>query len=263
MARTNPNQSELPKNPATMFAQWKDPGLFLYWDKEQEKNIELPSNFTFIVLDELSTIKGWNDPTSSGIYANEIRNIRSETLTVKSFKGGLIAEGTYGNIHDTIVASGGKYCASVYIAYKDAEGFKIGNIQFTGSSLGAWFEFRKENKIDLYSKAVQLTGKTEAKKGATKYYVPVFKLIDVSQETDDIAGKLQEELKAYHKEYFSKTIPVELEKELDNAKSEVEQQKEIMDKHFAQNIPDDAYVSKKDDGHLVSATTPENDEVPF
>jgi hypothetical protein len=189
--------------------------------------------------------------------------MKSETLTVKSFKGGLIAEGTYGNIHDTIVASGGKYCASVYIAYKDSEGFKIGNIQFTGSSLGGWFEFRKESKNDLYSKAVQLTGKTEAKKGATKYYVPVFKLIDVSQETDDIAGKLQEELKAYHKEYFSKTIPVELEKELDNAKSEIEQQKEIMDKHFTQHIPDDGYITKKDDGHLVSATTPENDTVPF
>ena len=78
---------------------------------------------------------------------------------------------------------------------------------------------------------------------------------------------MQRELATYHKEYFGKTLPVDLEKELDVAKSEVEQQKEIMDKHFMDDnldIPNEGYITKKnDDGHLVSSTEPDNDLVPF
>lgn len=265
MSRINPNQSELPKNPSKMFAQWKDPGVFVYWDKEKEKNVELAGNFTFIVLDELSTIKGWNDPTSSGIYANEIRNVKTEELTVKAFKGGLIAKGTYGNIHDTIVAAGGKFCSSVYVAYKDANNeFQIGNIQFVGASLGGWFKFRKEHKNEIYSGAIQLVGKTEEKKGKTTFYVPVFKTIAISKESDEKAGELQRELMEYHKEYFSKTLTQDLEKELDEVKSEVEQQVDVLNKVWSDNPPEEAFnKSSNDDGHLVSSTNPDNDDLTF
>lgn len=231
MSRINPNQAEVTPNPAKIFAEWKD-GIFRYYDKAQEKNVELPGDFTFIVIDELTTIKGWNDPSGSGIVSNEIRNLQTEKLRVKSFKGGKIAEGLYEEIKPAIVAAGGKYTKSVYIAYKDGEVMKMGNIQFHGASLGAWFDFVKENKSELYTKAVKLDGKIEDKKGAVKFSIPVFKLIPITQATDDAAGLIQAELQVYQKEYFGKQIPHDLDKEMEAVKSEVEQQSEVMNRNF-------------------------------
>lgn len=232
--RTNPN-SEKAQNPSKIFAQWKDPGIFVYYDKEKAKNVELPSDFTFIVLGEFSTIKGWNDPSQSGIYSNEIRHIQTDILEVKAFKGGLIAKGTYGEISDQIKAAGGKFCSSVYVAYKSANGLELGNVQFTGASLSSWFDFRKEHKADIYVKAVKLVGKLEAKKGATKYFMPVFEVVEISKETDDKAGLLQDELKAYHSEYFS-SIPLDVESQLDEEKTKIEQQVEVMERNFKDTV---------------------------
>ena len=224
--RTNPN-SEKSKNPAKIFAQWKDPGIFVYYDKVKEKNVELPSDFTFIVLGEFSTVKGWHDHSQSSIFSNEIRNIQTDILEVKSFKGGLIATGTYGKICDQIKASGGKFCASVYVAWKSENGLELGNIQFTGASLGAWFDFSKEHKSEIYTKAVRLVGKLEAKKGATKYFTPVFETKEISKETDDKAGELQEELKAYHAEYFG-----QIDTKIDEPKTKIEEQVDVLNRVF-------------------------------
>ena len=234
MARSNPNQNDLPKNPSKMFAQWTGDGQFVYYDKETQENVVLPDNFTFLVLDELNAIKGWNDESGSGIYSNEVRHIDKDKLRVKSFKGGLIAEGIYKDIHDSIVSAGGKYCKSVYIAFKFKGGeLQIGNIQFYGASIGGYIEFCKENKKEIYSKAVILSGKRAEKKGKTEYYVPLFKLGEISQETEDQAGELQIELKKYLEEYFNATgVPMsqieQVEKEISEAAKQVGQ----MDKHF-------------------------------
>jgi hypothetical protein len=225
MPRQNLNQETTP-NPSKMFAEWKD-GIFRYYDKQLEKNVELPSDFTFIVIDELTTVKGWNDPSQSGIYSNEVRNTKTEKLLVKSFKGGKIAEGLYEDIKPSIVAAGGKYCKSVYIAYKDGE-LKMGNIQFSGASLGAWFDFVKENKSEIYKQAVKLVGKLEDKKGSVKFSIPVFKLVPISKETDDLAGEIQKELQEYFESYFK----FDIDKELEVVKSEVEQQTEVLNRTY-------------------------------
>jgi len=50
------------KNPATKFLDWKsDQKGFSYYDKGLGKNVEVPLPFKFVFLDELSTVKGWND----------------------------------------------------------------------------------------------------------------------------------------------------------------------------------------------------------
>ena len=123
MSRSNPTDNT--PNPCTRWYEWDGAnGGVRYYDKEAKKNIPVPDSFVFILLDELGTIKGWHDASDSGIYSNEVRDTKQETLLVKSFKGGVLAEGLYANIRDRVTskAVGGKFSMSCYIGYKSESG---------------------------------------------------------------------------------------------------------------------------------------------
>jgi hypothetical protein len=142
MSRSNPTDGI--RNPSTRwfeFASGADGGFVRYYDKDAEKNVELGDakeggKFLFILLDELATVKGWHDASESAIYANEVRDTRQDALVVKAFKGGELASGLYAGIKDRIVAVGGHFVASCYIAYKDGDALRLGNIRFKGA--GPW-----------------------------------------------------------------------------------------------------------------------------
>ena len=188
--RTNPNVSDRPKNLATHYIKWNgNNGNFSFYDNENKVDVILPDDFTFIVLDELHCIAGFSDEHQCGIYSNEIRNIKNDILTAKYFKGfQVIEEGLYKNIRDKVTSKsvGGKYCKSVYVAFKLSKDkdLIIGNIKLTGSGLGGYFEFLEIVGSSLYTGAVKLNGSKSEKKGSNNYFVPIFKLIPLSQESD-------------------------------------------------------------------------------
>lgn len=202
--RTNPNQTTAP-NPAKRFYEWKgSKGCFTYYDKETKENIEAPADFSFIVLDELSTIKGFNQQTQLSLYSNEVRNLKTQKLIVKYHKGNELIDGYYNDIKEFVKAKGGKYCKSVYIAIKDGNKLSIANIQFTGSGFDGWMRFVEKNRNELYTGIVQLTGTVQEKNGATIYQVPTFAIRPISPVTDQAAGTLQKELETYLEEYFKR-----------------------------------------------------------
>src|SRR6185295_2040393 len=191
MSRSNPTDGT--RNPATRWFEWAggDQGGFIRWyDKDAKADVKIDGAFTFLLLDELSTVKGWHEPSESGIYANEVRDLRSDALVVKSFKGGELASGLYTTIKDRIVAKGGHYHGSIYVAYKDGDTLKIGNLGLKGAALGAWMDFKKaaSSKKDAAGKnvkayfvdAVTISGYEQAKKGGTTYRIPKFALKTVS-----------------------------------------------------------------------------------
>jgi hypothetical protein len=220
MSRSNPTDAV--KNPATRwfeFASGADGGFVRYYDKDSEKQIALGDStnggkFTFILLDELATVKGWHDSSESGIFANEIRDTRQDTLVVRSFKGGELASGLYASIKDRIIAVGGHFVASCYIAYKDGADLKIGNIRFKGASLSAWMEFKKQcpSKKDAngksvkayYIDAVKIEGYEQQKKGGTTFRVPKFALAPITEDTNKQAVTLDGELQAYLSDYLKR-----------------------------------------------------------
>lgn len=214
MSRVNP--SNVLPNPCTRWLEWNGSnGEIRYWDKDskslkgQDKKgayLTVKQPFVFLLLEELATIKGWHDPSESGIYSNEVKDIKAEVLVVKAFKGGEIASGLYSNIKDRVKAQGGYYVANCYIGFKnEREELTLGSIQFSGASMNAWVEFYKSIRADAYTKAVKISGFTEGRKGAIKYCIPRFSLVDVTKETDDAAGVLQNVIQNYLKAYFSKT----------------------------------------------------------
>lgn len=205
MSRSKPNENT--PNPSTRWFDWKgDKGVVQYYDKQEKKNVEVGSEFTFILLDQLSTVKGWHDSSESGIFSNEVKDTKKETLAVKAFKGGTLAEGFYAQIRDRVIAAGGKFVSNCYIAFRDEnKELKIGSIQFSGSSLSAWMDFAKLNRMELYKQAIQIKGYGEGKKGSITYRFPKFHIKPITEETNIQATALDEELQKYLTGYFART----------------------------------------------------------
>jgi hypothetical protein len=205
MPRENPNGDSMP-NPAKYFYSWSgEDGSFRYYDKENKKNITVDISekpFTFLVLDILSTIKGYSEADKCGFWSNEVRDTTKEVLVVKT-SNGVVAKGVYGDIKDKIKAKGAKFSISVYAAMKNADGaLEIVNIQMYGSAGSAWMDFVKKHKV--YELAVAVKKAEKKKKGKTEYFIPVFEPMKISSKTDDEAAVLQKELKEYLTSYFAR-----------------------------------------------------------
>lgn len=215
MSRSNPTDGV--RNPSTRWFEWAggaDGGFVRWYNKDTKEQVKVSGAFTFLLLDELSTVKGWHEPSESGIFANEVRDMRQEALVVRSFKGGELVSGIYTNIKDSIVAKGGHYHASLYLAYREGEELRIGNLGLKGAAAGAWMEFKKAagTKKDAAGKsvraylvdAVTITGFEDAKKGGTAYRVPVFALKPVQEATNQQATALDVELQAFLSDYLKR-----------------------------------------------------------
>ena len=198
-------------NPSKKFLKWKsNDKCFEYWDKEEKKNVTVSLPFKFLVLDEMHTISGWNDATSSGIYSNEVKYISKEIMTVKPFKGNEIAKGLYKEIKERVQAAGGYYVKSIYIMLSDGT---LANIQLKGSAVQAWGEFTQKSRARLSDEWVEVSSAREGKKGAVKFYVPEFKYSKslTAKESED-ADLVFNVLEAYLKAYLVKdAAPVEVE----------------------------------------------------
>ena len=197
MSLSNPRQV----NPASKFIEWSgSKGQFKYYDKEKEENIFFEDDIYMIPLDELNTIKGYDDHNQCGIYSNEVKYLSKEILHVRSFKGGTIAKGIYGNLK---LSSGCKFAKSIYavLLTKDKEETKLElvNFQLYGSSIGSWIDAKinidSGNPIKLSPSTDKLT------KGTTEYFAPKISILklreDILQKCIDIDKELQIYLKGY------------------------------------------------------------------
>ncbi len=258
MSRSNPTNEIA--NPSKRWFEFSGKnGVIKYFDKDKKENVELKLPFTFIVLDSLATVKGWNDPSDSGIYANEVRDITKEPLIVKSFKGPQIAEGFYRDIKDKVAASGGHFVTSMYIAYTEANVFSIGNIQFKGAALNAWVVFSKANRSAIMKQAVVITGYTEGKKGAVTFKIPTFALREISPSTEETANDLDKELQEYLNSYFSKKKVVEQAEEMKQQPDSAQ----AIDNAFAEQVANNNANKDADPFGQTGLSPQEIDDLPF
>jgi hypothetical protein len=227
------------ENPCERWFKWSgSTGEISYYDKVTKQNVPVAMPFTFLLLDTLSTIKGYDESLKAGIWSNEVRNTKEEKLTVKCGNNHFVS-GFYTDIKDAVVTKGGGYAQSCYIAFKNEYGsLVIGNFMMQGSSLGggvnkpadkamkdievgAWMDFTKSNKKDLDRMAIEMT-KNEllCTNGATKFYCPKFKLINTSEGTNKAAIELDVQLQKYLSVYLKNNHSVD-EKGLAEATAEV------------------------------------------
>lgn len=220
MSRSNPTSTT--SNPSTKWFEWdSDNSCVKYYDKVEKKSVSVKLPFTFLVLDQTASITGWHESSTSGIYSNEVRSTKANSLLVRSFKGGTIAQGIYQDIKEKVKSSGGKFTTNVYIAYKDGSEYKIGAIMFKGASLQSWSDFCKAHRSSLDTDAIQIASFETGKKGKVTYTTPTFKVIKASEEAQAKAIELDKVLQEYFNEYMGRPI-VEEAKSTTSAPSESE-----------------------------------------
>lgn len=203
MSRSNPTDKLT--NPAKRFYEWSgDKGQFFYFDKEKGEKGEkvfMKMPFNFLVLDTLSTCKGYDDNLQMGYYSNEVRNVKTDIITVRNKKG-IAFSGLYEAAKEKLGTKGLKYYQSVYIAQKEGDGLALYNIQLGGSGLSVFIEFCKNNNVNEI--AVSVKDVVEKKKGKTVYFEPVYTAVKVSDKANQEAIELDKELQEYLKAYLAK-----------------------------------------------------------
>jgi len=212
MSTSNRKQafSQAQTNPSTKFIDWKsNDKCFSYYDRETSTNILIPLPFKFLVLDELHTVKGWNDASQSQINSNEVKWISKDIMTVKPFKGNEIAKGLYKDIKEKVKAAGAHYVKSVYCMLEDGS---IANLQLKGAACQSYGDFTQKTRSRLSDEWVEVSNFVEGKKGAVKYTTPDFKFSNsISDSDSDLADEAFNTLEAYLKTYLSKIEAVEVE----------------------------------------------------
>ena len=197
-------------NPSTRFMEWKsNDKSFSFYSKADEKELHQTLPFKFLLLDELHTIGGWNDSSESRIFANEVKFIGKQEITVKAFKGGVLAKGLYSAIKDQAKNAGGHYLKSIYIMLEDNS---LANIKLKGSAVKEWGDFTQANRAALSGQWIEVNGAIEAKKGSIKYSTPEFtlgKILTPNEESD--ADACFDVLEAYLKAYLVKEDTEEVE----------------------------------------------------
>lgn len=215
------------KNPVTKWLQWKsEEKTFSYYDKEKEENVNVDLPLNFVILEHYHTVKGWDDQTESGIYANEVFSIGTEELNVKSFgnknlgkKARDIAKGVYKKIKPTILSSGGHYARSIYALTSELE---IINISLKGSGVQAYSEFVNDvlgGDYNFDKNWVKITGAKDHTKGRVNYSTPIFEKgseIKDSSKIAPFAKQLQDYMLSYMSDEEPKRQVSEVDKYLDS-----------------------------------------------
>lgn len=219
------SQPTLTQNPASKFIEWSgDLNTFFYFDKEKKEKVLLNSDLYIISLDQLTTISGFSEKNNSGIWANEIKDLKNDILIVKC-KSGILISGKYDEIKEKLSNLGAKYTKSVYAAIiipqeNSIPKLELVNFKFHGSSVAPWIEAKVG---DDGSVIVLKKGTEQKKKGKTVYYEPIIIKTKVREDILEKAISLDKELQLYLKKYFSKTI--EAGTVISENNSEIEQRK--------------------------------------
>ena len=190
---------ERPTNPAKHFLNFKG-GKVVYYDRESQENVTVQEPIEFIVLDQLATVKGYNTQEGTGFWANEVRRVGEDTLTVRT-KNGMKGSGIWRDIKDSPELKGAKYTTSAYVAIKGRNGLEINNLSINGAALGQWIEFTKAHKINQVK--VVLDKWEDGKVGSVNFKKPIFEATEISDAEKEEATKLDKELQTYLAQYFN------------------------------------------------------------
>lgn len=215
MARiSHTSQESKSSNPTTKYLEWKsNDKAFSYYDKEASQNVKLELPLKFLFLQHYHTVKGWNDASESGIWANEVFYIGSEEMTVRAFKGGEIASGLYKDIKAKVNSAGGRYHRSIYIMLEDGS---LANLSLKGAGVKEWSDFMEANKNLVDNQWVEVNDAKDAKKGSVKYSTPNFTIgknlsAKESASADNVARELQDYMEGYFTKEVKEIVVVEAE----------------------------------------------------
>ena len=197
-------------NPTSKFLEWKSNNKsFSYYDKDNKQNVEVKLPLTFMVLEEYHKISGFSDADQTGIYSNEVLQIGTEEMEVRTFKGRIIAKGLYKDIKGAVNAAGGNYHKSIYAVTNEWE---LINISFKGACVSEWSKFVEKGAWKrLADEWVSIEGANDHQKGMVKYSTPNFAFnISLSDAEYETVKEKATQLEEYLSKYFNKVEDIEV-----------------------------------------------------
>lgn len=186
-----------PKNPTERYYEFKSKKKsFVWYDKENDRNVNMNLPAYMIILDTLSCISGYSKKYRSGGFSNEVYNVKKEPLTVKTFNGGFSETGLYHDIELQLNKTNG-LCIhkSLYVLIKDGKDVVMGNIKLKSSAMVEWIEKIDNENIDgskygiIISKDFSLKYMDEKEKEGA-YYIPTFTPFELTNQ--DMIAKASE-----------------------------------------------------------------------
>jgi hypothetical protein len=216
---------EIQENPATKFIQWKnkkeekvkegtktvlktvrETGWY-YYDKASEENIQLQFPITFIWLESMAGVTGYDEKKETGIWSNEVRNSKKDKFVVKAGNE-TIAEGNWDTVKEE-TAGLAKFANIVYGLVHNNDGdFEVCRFKMAGSALSSWINF--QNNAKNRSHSIVCTGFEEVsmKTGGT-YDAPTFKYVEAPSHLLEEADKVCKEQIDPFFEYYLSEKPVD------------------------------------------------------
>lgn len=208
-------------------------GTLVTYNKETETNesVNLPFSVA-LINDNCVTFSGYSDTLKEGVWSNEGYDKNHEIVLKNKSQGELMRFklGEYQKVKEQVQGHNAKYCKVLYCAVKNEKTreFELIGIKLSGSGLTGgvdqdnfdvsekmhgYFNFTKAaGKSKLLSNYITFKEATVKKKGKSKFFVPVFEIgQEISEEENAQLIKLNDELDAYHKFYYTQKeeTPVE------------------------------------------------------
>ena len=192
-------------NPAALRIEWKgdiSKGYFSFYDKEEKENVVI-KQIRFIPLFERHAVGGYSEKHNTGLFSNEIDNLKTQEIVLSKFQNEKFVEitrGLYANLEgDRAICFGGSgYQKIVYVLILKAKGIESGTIAkitMAGSALGPWFDLTDDERKDT----ITVTEFTEHEKGKTEFRSPVFKIDATTDENEELAEAAFDKVEAYVK----------------------------------------------------------------
>lgn len=186
-------------NPVKKYLTWdSDNKCFKHYNKEIKQNIQVKLPMNFVVLKQMTTIKGFSEKDGCGIYSNELplNQLKTKEFNVKTMKGRTLVSGTYEKIKGDLAVLGGKFANNIYV-YLNGE---IVCITLVGSSFSAWYDFTAKENQAIKNNLIVIASAEEKKKGKTVYTQPVFTVGDlISGDVEKASDDAYDQIAAYIK----------------------------------------------------------------
>lgn len=199
-------------DPAQKILQWKsEEGYFQIIDlSNPEIKIKINPPLSFIVLDELQTIKGWSTKYDTGIYSNMWKGSEPGFFKVKINKSGgndFPIVGHWKQIKEKVKAAGGYWVKIIYalIKVKDNNSktnLELVKIELKGLAVKAYMDYVK----NPYVGAIEVKEVITEKKLGKTFVFPKFQSVvfkdEIKDKMEETAMKWDEKLQEYLTDYF-------------------------------------------------------------
>lgn len=179
MSRVDAPTSNRIKSPVKYYIEFGgSEGVWAYWDGEKNVRTDV---LEFVVMDVRSSVGGWSESNNCRIHSNIVLSTKTP-FVVRAGKVVLV-EGPYADIKNEVSAVGGKFVTNIFALAKIDGSWVPVDIQLSGSCLRDWSKFVETNGIGaIYGGTVSATKGEQQKKGAVKYFTPVFTISALDSE---------------------------------------------------------------------------------